>query len=122
AQQLGPSVLEDPDAFHAALEDVLDVSVGEGERNLLVDAVRLGGYDTLVSTVRHGGGPAAAVDRAGARLARDRGGEVTSASWAVACLGYAAGLVPVSEVRRRLEHLERPEQPGPTAAPPDPPP
>jgi hypothetical protein len=98
--RLGPSVFDDPDNFRGALDDVLDESTSLGDQNLVVDAVRLGAYASMVTMLGQGGDPASTVAQAGARLARDRGGDDrVSASWACACLAYAVGAVGEAEVR-----------------------
>ena len=98
-EQLGPEVFDDPDNFRGALDDVLDEEASLGEQNLVVDAVRLGAYASMVTMLRQGGDPTSTVAQAGAMLARDRGGDDrTSASWACACLAYAVGAVEEAQV------------------------
>lgn len=101
-QEHGEVVLADPSGFRGLLDDVLDEETASaGDINLLVDAVRFDALAGLRSLVGGGAAPGRAVDEAGARLARDRGGEDRrSASWAVAVLGYATDLVPEAEIRR----------------------
>ncbi len=123
AEQLGPEVFDDPDNFRGALDDVLDEEASLGEQNLVVDAVRLGAYASMVTTLRQGGEPASAVAQAGAMLARDRGGDDrTSASWACACLAYAVGAVDEAAVRY-YRTAQAPPEPAPSipTAPPPPP-
>ena len=123
AAQLGPEVFDDPDNFRGALDDVLDEEASLGEQNLVVDAVRLGAYASMVTILRQGGEPASAVAQAGAMLARDRGGDDrTSASWACACLAYAVGAVDEAAVRY-YRTAQAPPEPAPSipTAPPPPP-
>ena len=123
AAQLGPEVFDDPDNFRGALDDVLDEEASLGEQNLVVDAVRLGAYASMVTILRQGGEPASAVAQAGAMLARDRGGDDrTSASWACACLAYAVGAVDEAAVRyyRTAQAPPEPAPSMPTAPAPPP--
>ena len=125
AEQLGPEVFDDPDNFRGALDDVLDEEASLGEQNLVVDAVRLGAYASMVTMLRQGGHPGSTVARAGALLARDRGGDDrASASWACACLAYAIGAVGEAEVLgyRTAQAAPPPEPPVSAAPPPAPPP
>jgi hypothetical protein len=123
-ERLGPGVFDDPDNFRGALDDVLDESTSLGDQNLVVDAVRLGAYSSMVTMLGQGGDPASTVAQAGARLARDRGGDDrVSASWACACLAYAVGAVGEAEVRhyrtaRYTREVAPPtEIPAPSPAP-----
>jgi hypothetical protein len=112
----GNRVLDAADDLRATLDDFLEVGQATpGEINLLVDAVRLGAYQQLLSMLAHGADPRAAVEGAGARLAEDRGGEQRSASWACATLGYAVGRVPEAVV---LSYLAQQPSRGSVAAPP----
>jgi hypothetical protein len=122
-EQLGPEVFDDPDNFRGALDDVLDEDASLGEQNLVVDAVRLGAYASMVTMLRQGGAPGSTVAQAGAMLARDRGGhDRASASWACACLAYAVGAVDAAEVRHyRTAQAPPPPEPPVSAAPPPPP-
>ena len=122
-EQLGPEVFDDPDNFRGALDDVLDEEASLGEQNLVVDAVRLGAYASMVTMLGQGGAPASTVAQAGAMLARDRGGhDRVSASWACACLAYAIGAVDEAEVRHyRTAQASPPPEPPVPAAPPPPP-
>ena len=118
-EQLGPEVFDDPDNFRGALDDVLDEEASLGEQNLVVDAVRLGAYASMVTMLRQGGEPASTVAQAGAMLARDRGGDDrTSASWACACLAYAVGAVDEAAVRYYRTAQAPPEPPVRRAPPP----
>jgi hypothetical protein len=117
--RLGPSVFDDPDNFRGALDDVLEEDASLGDQNLVVDAVRLGAYESMVTMLRQGGDPASTVAQAGARLARDRGGDDrVSASWACACLAYAVGAVEEAEVRHYRTARRVPTLPPPPPAPP----
>ena len=116
--QLGREVFEDPDSFRGALDDFLDEdSATTGDINLLVDAVRLGGFSSMTSMLGSGAQVTAAVEEAGSRLARDRGSaDVAGAQWACAVLGFAIGKVSDAEVRRyRTQHAtpQPPSQPLP---------
>jgi len=79
--------------------------------------------------LRQGGDPGSTVAQAGARLARDRGGDdVASATWACACLAYAVGALDAAVVHRYRTARWRsalpaapPPLPPPPAAPPPPP-
>ena len=75
------------------LDDVLtEDQATTGDINLLVDAVRFDAVAPLGAMIDGGADPALAVEEAGQRLARSRGGADTqSASWAAAVLGYAVG-------------------------------
>ncbi len=131
--RLGREVFEDPDSFRGALDDFLDEeSATTGDINLLVDAVRLGGFSSMTSMLGSGAQVTAAVEEAGSRLARDRGSaDVAGAQWACAVLGFAIGKVSDAEVRRyRTQHAspqpssqplpptQFPQQPPPSPAPP----
>lgn len=116
--RLGREVFEDPDSFRGALDDFLDEeSATTGDINLLVDAVRLGGFSSMTSMIGSGAQVTAAVEEAGSRLARDRGSaDVAGAQWACAVLGFAIGKVSDAEVRRyRTQHAtpQPPSQPLP---------
>src|SRR5687768_15777695 len=116
--RLGREVFEDPDSFRGALDDFLDEeSATTGDINLLVDAVRLGGFSSMTSMLGSGAQVTAAVEEAGSRLARDRGSaDVAGAQWACAVLGFAIGKVSDAEVRRyRTQHAspQPPSQPLP---------
>ena len=111
----GPDVMETAEGFRAALDDFLsEDEATTGELNLLVDAVRLGAVNRLLSILDHGGDPAAAIDEAGDAMARDRGtDDSTRSRWAVAALAYALG---------RLDADAVPVEPAGTLTPPEPPP
>ena len=91
----GVGILDDANSFGAALDDFLPHEVASrGVINLLVDAVRQGSIDRLLRDIAHGADPARAVETWGDQLARDRAStESASSRWAVAVLGYAAGVV-----------------------------
>lgn len=90
-QEAGRGVLEDADSFRAALDDFLaEDAATRGELNLLVDAVRLGTFERLMSQVEHGAEINQAIRLLGLELARDRGtSESTSAAWALGALAFA---------------------------------
>jgi hypothetical protein len=112
----GERVLDVADDLRATLDDFLEEGQATpGEINLLVDAVRLGAHEQMLSMLTHGADPRAAVEGAGARLAEDRGGDQRSASWACATLGFAVGRVPEA-----LVLAYRSQQPAP-GTPPGPP-
>lgn len=100
--QLGRDVFDDPDSFRGALDDFLDEGdASTGDINLLVDAVRLGAFRSMVSILDSGADAARAIEEAGNRLARDRGSaDVAGAQWACAVLGFAVGKVADADVRR----------------------
>lgn len=114
----GAAVVGEAAELRGALDDFLaEDEATVGELNLLVDAVRLGGLDRLLTMLDHGADPGAAVAEAGSALARDRGSDDTRrASWAVAALGYAVGRVDGGVVERTVPTA------GPTAPPVPPPP
>ena len=123
----GRELFNDADSLRGALDDYLDEdSASTGDINLLVDAVRLGAFQSMNTMLDSGATSDRAVAEAGARLARDRGSaDVGGAQWALAVLGYAIGKVSDEQVRRyRTQHVSapRPPQPGgaPTALPPSP--
>ncbi|TNM37608.1 hypothetical protein FHP29_17585 [Nocardioides albidus] len=125
----GPAILDDAGGFRGVLDDVLaEDQATTGDINLLVDAVRFGVLGPLREMVDGGADPGRAVEEAGLRLARDRGGDDQAASsWAAAVLGYAVGEVPAAVVLRyrssrpatgRPGHLPPPATgPAPTVAP-----
>lgn len=98
----GPSILDDAAGFRGILDDVLEEhQASTGDINLLVDAVRFDALTALIGMIDDGADPARAVEEAGARLARDRGGDdLAAGSWATAVLGYAVGRVPEAHVLR----------------------
>ncbi len=127
--QHGSGMLSDGSGFRGVLDDVLEEDQATtGDINLLVDAVRFDVMSPLVAMIDSGADVSRAVEEAGARLARERGGDDTAAaSWAAAVLGYALGKVPEAVVlryrsQRPPSHLPPPSTP-PTAppAPPVPP-
>lgn len=121
----GDSMLSDATGFRGVLDDVLEEDQATtGEINLLADAVRFDVLPALVGLIDGGADPARAVEEAGARLARERGGDdVTSSSWAAAVLGYAVGKVPEAVVLRHRSHRAPTHLPPPaTSAPPARPP
>ncbi|MBA3310658.1 MAG: PD40 domain-containing protein [Nocardioidaceae bacterium] len=99
---LGAKVFEDADTFRAVLDDFLDEGdATTGDINVLVDAVRLDAYRRMIGMIESGAEPRAAVEAAGALLARERGGaDIVGCRWACALLGYAVGKVDAAEVRR----------------------
>jgi len=114
---VGPQVLDDADGLRAALDDYLDEGAAStGDINLLVDAVRLGAYTWMMSTIASGGEGAKAVEAAGVLLARDRGSrDLDTARWACAVLGFAMGKVGDADVRRyRTRSMEVPSDPAVT--------
>lgn len=131
----GEAMLADSMGFRGVLDDVLaEDQASTGDINLLTDAVRFEVLGPLVAMIDSGADAGRAVEEAGARLARDRGGDQLSSSWAVAVLGYAVGRVPEAVVlryrsQRPPTHLPPPGSPpgsppsGPprTTAPPPPP-
>lgn len=98
----GRSILDDAAGFRGILDDVLDEDqASTGDINLLVDAVRFDALSALVGLIDGGADPGRAVEEAGSRLARDRGGDdLAAGSWATAVLGYAVGRVPEAHVLR----------------------
>lgn len=99
---LGAQVFEDADNFRATLDDFLgEGDATTGDINLLVDAVRLDAYRRMIGMIESGAEPRAAVEAAGALLARERGGaDLVGSRWACALLGYAVGRVGAAEVQR----------------------
>ena len=121
----GRELFNDADSFRGALDDYLDEdSASTGDINLLVDAVRLGAYQGMMSMLDSGADADRAVSEAGSRLARDRGSaDVGGAMWALAVLGYATGKVSDTQVRRyRTQHASAPAPPpaGPATVLPPP--
>ncbi|MDQ6524395.1 hypothetical protein RB608_12320 [Nocardioides sp. LHD-245] len=116
----GPGILDDAAGFRGILDDVLtEEQASTGDINLLVDAVRFGVLVPLGELLAGGADPARAVEEAGARLARDRGGDdLAASSWAAAVLGYAVGRVPAAVVlRHRSSRPTTGPLPPPTAWP-----
>ncbi len=111
----GTGILADAEGFRGVLDDVLEEDqASTGDINLLVDAVRFDALGPLTEMVEGGADPARAVEEAGLRLARNRGGDDQAASsWAAAILGYAVGKVPEAVVARY-----RSTRPGSTHLPP----
>ncbi len=102
--QHGVGIAENAEQFRAALDDYLtEEDASQGELNLLVDAVRLGGVERLKTMLDNGADPDAAVREAGGELARDRSSDEQRSRWAVAVLGYALGRVGIDVVRQQLE-------------------
>lgn len=116
----GRSMLDDATGFRGVLDDVLEEDQATtGDINLLADAVRFGVLGPLESMIDGGADPSRAVEEAGARLARERGGDDQAASsWAAAVLGYAVGKVPASVVQRHRSHRVPTHLPPPGAAAP----
>ncbi|TQK70235.1 hypothetical protein [Nocardioides sp. SLBN-35] len=116
----GSAILDDAAGFRGVLDDVLaEDQATTGDINLLVDAVRFGVLSPLREMIDGGADPGRAVEEAGLRLARDRGGDDHAASsWAAAVLGYAVGTVPAAVVLRyRTSRPASGQLPPPTAAP-----
>lgn len=113
----GRTVFDDADLLRAALDDYLDEGAAStGDINLLVDAVRLGAFRMMLTTIDSGAEPTRAVEAAGELLARDRGtSDVNATRWACAVLGFAVGKVSATDVRRFDRHST---QPRPTDPPP----
>ena len=102
--QHGAAIAENADQFRAALDDYLtEDDATQGELNLLVDAVRLGGVERLLTMMENGADPEAAVREAGGELARDRSSDEQRARWAVAAMGFALGRIDAGVVRQQLE-------------------
>ncbi len=102
--QHGAGIAENAEQFRAALDDYLtEADASQGELNLLVDAVRLGGVERLLAMLDNGADPDAAVREAGGTLARDRSSDEQRSRWAVAAMGYALGRVDEGIVRGQLE-------------------
>lgn len=118
----GRSILDDATGFRGVLDDVLaEDQASTGDINLLVDAVRFDALNPLVAMIDGGADAGRAVDEAGLRLARNRGGaDQAAASWASAVLGYAVGKVPEAVVLRYRSG--RPSAPGLPPPPPTGPP
>ncbi len=116
----GADVLADPVEFRAALDDYLtDDEISPGDRNVLVDAVRLDAVRRLVDLLDHGSDPRAAVNEAGLALARERGSDDARRSLrATAQLGYAAGRLD-DEVVREFD-VATPAAPFPSPPQPSP--
>ena len=114
----GRAVFDDADLLRAALDDYLDEGAAStGDINLLVDAVRLGAFRMMLTTIESGAEPGRAVEAAGELLARDRGtSDVNATRWACAVLGFAVGKVSATDVRRFDRHATqpRPVDPPPT--------
>ncbi len=92
-QQLGSRVLEDADEFRAAADDYLDEGAAtRGQVNLLVDAIRLGGYSRLVESLDRHADPEEAIEDAGRWLAAERGTtDIAGSRWACTVLAFASG-------------------------------
>ncbi len=124
--QVGTSVLSDPDNFRGVLDDVLDEDAADaGEVNLLVDAVRFGAVAQLVRLLDSDADMVRAVETAASGFARLRGGADPNASrWACAVLGFAIRRVPeglVIDLASRLPSRRDTVQPAPAhPAHPDP--
>ncbi|HET9420049.1 MAG TPA: hypothetical protein VFO49_02855 [Nocardioides sp.] len=102
--QHGTGIVDTAEQFRGALDDYLtEQDATQGELNLLVDAVRLGGVERLLAMLDNGADPDAAVREAGGELARDRSSDEQRARWAVAAMGYALGRLDAVIVRAQLE-------------------
>lgn len=121
--QHGSAMLSDATGFRGVLDDVLEEDQATtGDINLLVDAVRFDVMSPLVAMIDSGADVSRAVEEAGARLARERGGDdQAAASWAAAVLGYALGKVPEALVLRYRSQRPPSHLPPPTGTPPAPP-
>lgn len=119
----GTSIFADANGFRGVLDDVLEEDqASTGDINLLVDAIRFDVLTPLSAMVDGGADPFRAVEAAGQRLARDRGGDDQAASsWAAAVLGYAVGKVPEDVILRyrsqRPPSSHLPSAPPPTGSP-----
>lgn len=120
----GARLLTEPATVRGVLEDVLtEAEASSGEVNLLVDAVRFAGLQGLLDLLGSGANPQAAVEEAGRRLARERGGDAPSATWAVAVLGHALGRLPAAAVTQYGGYRAVPPSapaPPPMSSPPAP--
>ncbi len=117
----GAGVVGDADQFRGALDDFLDEhEATRGEINLLVDAVRLGAVNRVVTMLDHGADPGAAIAEVAVELARDRGADsATGARWALGVIGYALGKVPADLLGAdRPSSVPAPAQRPITASPP----
>ena len=102
--QHGTGIADNAEQFRAALDDFLtEDDASQGELNLLVDAVRLGAVQRLLTTIDNGADWEAAVREAGGGLARDRSSDEQRSRWAVAAMGYALGRVGGAVVRQQLD-------------------
>lgn len=119
----GTSIFSDANGFRGVLDDVLEEDqASTGDINLLVDAIRFDVLTALSAMIDGGADPGRAVEAAGQRLARDRGGDDQAASsWAAAVLGYAIGKVPPDVIGRyrsqRPPSSHLPQAPPPTGPP-----
>jgi hypothetical protein len=102
AHDFGVEIFGDGDTLRAAVDDyVPEDEATNGEINLLVDAIRLGAVQRMVSVLDAGGSSESAVDGAGDLLARERGSaDVAGSRWACAVVGFALGRVDEGRVRR----------------------
>ncbi len=117
----GAGVVGDADQFRGALDDFLgEHEATRGEINLLVDAVRLGAVNRVVTMLDHGADPGAAIAEVAVELARDRGADsATGARWALGVIGYALGKVPADLLgAARPSSVPAPAQRPITASPP----
>ena len=102
--QHGTGIVDTAEQFRGALDDYLtEQDATQGELNLLVDAVRLGGVERLLAMLDNGADPDAAVREAGGELARDRSSDEQRSRWAIAAMGYALGRIDAVVVRAQLE-------------------
>ncbi len=117
----GAEVLADPGEFRAALDDYLtDEEISPGDRNVLVDAVRLDAVRRLLVLLDQGSDPRAAINEAGLALARERGSDDPRRSLrATALLGYAVGRID-EDVVRSFEFTRAPAPPTRPPYVPDP--
>ena len=122
ARDFGVEIFNDGDTLRGAVDDyVPEDEATNGEINLLVDAIRLGAIQRMVSILDADGSPESAVEGAGDLLARERGtADVAGSRWACAVLGFALGRVDESKIRR---YRTSPSSPPPVlGAELDPPP
>ena len=102
--QHGTGIVDTAEQFRGALDDYLtEEDATQGELNLLVDSVRLGGVERLLAMLDNGADPDAAVREAGGELARDRSSDEQRSRWAIAAMGYALGRIDAAIVRSQLE-------------------
>jgi hypothetical protein len=121
ARDFGVEIFDDGDTLRGAIDDyVPEDEATNGEINLLVDAIRLGAIQRMVSILDAGGSSESAVEGAGDLLARERGtADVAGSRWACAVVGFALGRVDESRVRQyRSSSNSLPPVPGAEPAPP----
>lgn len=127
----GRSIFDNAEELRGALDDFLsEEDATTGQLNLLVDAVRLGAFDRMVSLLDQGATAADAVDEASTGLTRDRETDPERSRWALTVLGYAIdrlgpdlsrqALSPPTSLAPLPAAEERPVEstPAPAEAPP----